>query len=190
MMDSLIVIKREHRNLYRVVHLLDALVRGHARGEPLDLELMTQIFEYIETFVDRFHHPKEDRYLFARLRQRNPMAIAILDELEDEHRSLPNALARMRVTLDEVKAEQAGAEARLADQVATYLKVQTKHLQKEEGVVLPMAQNSLTEEDWAEIDAAFADNQDPLFGQEARKEARTLFHAVVNAAPAPYGLGH
>lgn len=189
MMDSLIVIKREHRNLYRVVHLLDALVRDHNEGSALDLDLMTQIFEYIETFVDRFHHPKEDRYLFARLRQRNPMAIAILDELEDEHRNLPQALVRMRATLEDLKTGQAGAEARFAEQVADYLRVQTKHIQKEEGVVLPMAQNSLTEEDWAEIDAAFADNQDPLFGHEARKEARTLFHAVVNAAPAPYGLG-
>jgi len=188
MMNAVIVIKREHRNLYRVVHLLHALVRDMQDGKPPDYDLFAQIFEYVETFVDRVHQPKEDRTLFARLRQRNPMSIAILDELEDEHRARPQYLVRLRGLLKDVEAGQDDAVDRFAAQVDAYLKMQIKNLRKEEGVVLPMAQNSLTDEDWMEIDAAFADNSDPLFGDQACKDARALLHAVVNAAPAPYGL--
>ncbi|MBB4285150.1 hemerythrin domain-containing protein [Roseospira goensis] len=188
MMDSLQIIRNEHRNLYRVVHLLGSLARDQAAGQAPDFDVMTQIVDYLDTFMDRFHHPKEDRYLFARLRDRDPQAGAILDELEDEHRRCPVGLIDLRRALEAYRAGQPGAEAAFLEAVRTYLRFQTKHLQKEDGIVLPMARRSLTAEDWAEIDAAFADNTDPLFSDSARAETRALFHRLVNAAPAPYGL--
>src|SRR6188508_2596590 len=41
---------------------------------------------YIDAFPERFHHPKEDRYLFRLLRKRYPRASALLDQLEEQHR--------------------------------------------------------------------------------------------------------
>jgi hemerythrin-like domain-containing protein len=60
-----------------------------------------------------------------------------------------------------------------------------EHLGREEGVILPAAQRYLTDEDWAEIDAAFAENDDPRFGHEADVSMRHLFSRIVNlSAPA------
>ena len=47
----------------------------------------------------------------------------------------------------------------------------------------------LTPADWAEIDAAFLDNDDPVFGSAARAEFRELFHKVASLAPVSVGLG-
>jgi hypothetical protein len=44
-------------------------------------------------------------------------------------------------------------------------------------------------QDWAEIDAAFAANRDPLTGHEPAAEYRQLFKLIVAHAPAPIGLG-
>jgi hemerythrin-like domain-containing protein len=42
---------------------------------------------YIDAFPERFHHPKEDRYLFRLLRMRHPAAVKLIERLETEHRA-------------------------------------------------------------------------------------------------------
>lgn len=166
MSEALQIIKQEHRNLFRVVHLMEQVMRE--QEEP-DRALLGHIIEYIETFTDRYHHPKEDRYLFKALRARNPSADAIIEELEAEHDNCPATLTSLKAALDRWDKEgTAEAKARFEDQVHQYLRFQMKHMQKEEGIILPMAHSCLTTEDWAPIDAAFRDNDDPIFGPGAR----------------------
>jgi hemerythrin-like domain-containing protein len=80
------VITHEHRSITAVISALEYLARDVAGGGEPDYEVLTVILDYIETFPNRLHHPKEDRYLFSALRLRSPAAAPILDELEEEHR--------------------------------------------------------------------------------------------------------
>ncbi|GAA0575153.1 hemerythrin domain-containing protein [Caenispirillum bisanense] len=187
MSQAVQIIRQEHRNLFRVVTMLDAMLRD-GREAP-DLPFVRAVLDYIETFTDRFHHPKEDLHLFATLRRRDPLADAMLEELEAEHAGCPGALSRLKDTVGACERGEAGAADLLRERVAQYLRFQIRHMQKEEGVILPMAEKSLTPADWAAIDAAFADNRDPLFGAEARADMRRLYSRLVNEAPAPYGVG-
>ena len=59
----------------------------------------------------------------------------------------------------------------------------------EERDILPLAQRLLTADDWRDLDAAFADNRDPLTGHEPEEMYRDLFSKIVNALPSPIGLG-
>jgi branched-chain amino acid transport system ATP-binding protein len=59
----------------------------------------------------------------------------------------------------------------------------------EETEVFPLAQAHLRAEDWAEIDAAFATNADPLVGVSSQDHFNELFTRIVNLAPAPIGVG-
>ena len=83
----------------------------------------------------------------------------------------------------------ADAEARLAvtraleDDVARYARFLWDHMGREEGVILPAAQRHLLAEDWASIDAAFAENRDPNFGGDTDREFRQLFSRIVNQLP-------
>ena len=54
---------------------------------------------------------------------------------------------------------------------------------------MPLAREILRETDWAEIDAAFLDREDPLFGDKARAEFAELFHRIASLAPESVGLG-
>jgi branched-chain amino acid transport system ATP-binding protein len=47
------------------------------------------MFHYLETVPEQLHHPKEDDYLFARLRVRRPDSAALLDGLERVYRQFP-----------------------------------------------------------------------------------------------------
>ena len=50
-------------------------------------------------------------------------------------------------------------------------------------VIMPAAQKHLTDEDWAEIGQAFAQNGDPRFSVDADEEFRQLFARILNLAP-------
>jgi hemerythrin-like domain-containing protein len=73
--------------------------------------------------------------------------------------------------------------------VGEYVDSHWRHMRLEEDVVMPLAEQRLTEADWQPIDAAFQANEDPLFGTRPREEFRGLFARILNRAPAPVGVG-
>ncbi len=187
---ALSVIRDEHRSLVAVLQGLQFLVRDiRDRGVEPDFDLFSLILDYIEIFPEKLHHPKENDYLFKAVRTRTAEGNAVLDELEREHaqgepliHSLRHALARYRV------GGAQGFEA-FAAAVDDYLDFHWKHMQKEEDVVIPLAERVLTDSDWTAIDAAFKANDDPLFGPQPKQEFWKLFQLIVTRAPAPLGLG-
>ena len=59
-----------------------------------------------------------------------------------------------------------------------------EHMSLEESVILPEAERSLSEQDWAQLDAAFGQNADPLTGHyPAPAEYEKLFSLIVARAP-------
>ena len=188
-MSALQVIKSEHRNLYRVLHVLRSVGFAMRDGQTFDPTLLGAIIDYIDAFPERFHHPKENEYLFKALRRVSSVAEATLAELEREHHDGPGEIVRLRAALAELVQGVAGAPARFAEMLILYAEMGMAHMHKEESIILPLAAKELSAEDWAAMDAAFADNHDPLFSEDAREEMRSLYSRIVALAPAPWGVG-
>lgn len=144
---------------------------------------------YIDAFPERLHHPKEDRYLFAALRRRAPEVVPVLDELKKEHEESTSLIRKLQRTL--LRYEQIGNTgfASFAAAVDDYANFHWQHMRKEEEIVLPAAEQKLTETDWKEIDKAFAENTDPIEGGNGEDDFKALFSRITNLAPAPIGLG-
>lgn len=189
MSDALQIIHREHRALAAVTHCYEHVLRDidEKRIEP-DFELFAAIIDYIEDFPDRFHHPKEDDYLFAALYQRDPSSRVTLDELKAQHREGERLIADLRWKLDDWRKDPEGAFKPFFDASMDYIEFQRKHMAQEESKIIPAARKHLTENDWRSINAAFEDNEDPIFGDRPREAYDKLFARIVQLAPAPYGL--
>jgi nucleotide-binding universal stress UspA family protein/hemerythrin-like domain-containing protein len=178
------IIRDEHRSLAAVLHAWMHLVAAARReGARPDPELMQAVLRYLQTFPVALHHPKEDDYLFRKLRARTSDLDAELDELERQHARDRELVAELAALTAGV-ASGAGDLAELDRAVARYATFMWDHLGREEGVVLPAAERHLTAADWAEIDAAFTQNGDPRFGGDDDGEFRRLFSRIVNLAPA------
>jgi hemerythrin-like domain-containing protein/nucleotide-binding universal stress UspA family protein len=177
-------IRDEHRSLAAVLHAwMHLIAQARRQGVSPDPALMRAIVRYLRMFPVALHHPKEDEFLFRRLRERTSEAGAELDELERQHardERLVEELAAMVERLAEGREDLAKVE----DAVSGYARFLWEHLGREEGVILPLAERCLTDTDWAEIDAAFAENRDPRFGGDTEAEFRRLFSRIVNLAPA------
>ena len=189
-MKAIGIIRNEHRSIAAVLQGMLYLVREIGEhGRKPDFNVLGAMIYYIDAVPERFHHPKEDKYLFALLRARYPPARLLLNRLAEEHRvgaekirTLEQALARYQHGGEsEFPAFKAAVDA--------YAEFHWQHMRSEEDEVLPLAEEHLTAGDWEAIDAAFAGHTDPLLGAEAGAEYDRLFSRIVNLAPAPIGLG-
>jgi branched-chain amino acid transport system ATP-binding protein len=187
-MEALRIISQDHSNLWRLATTIDLVAEEIEGGERLNPAFFTSVFDYIEQFVDHFHHPKEDDFLFRILRLRSPDAAAILDPLQQEHHDGPERLAALREGLAQAAASPQAVPAFLVALRSFTVRIKD-HIRVEEKSAMPLARAVLTAQDWAEIDHAFLDNDDPLFGEKAKAEYRELFRRIAHLAPESIGLG-
>ena len=71
-MRAITIIKSEHQNLGAVLYSLEHLIDEIEDGKHADFAVFHGLFTYIDRFLDRYHHPKENDYLFPRLLARAP----------------------------------------------------------------------------------------------------------------------
>ena len=95
-MESLRIITEEHQNLWRIATTLDLVADEIDQGGKVEAPFFTSVFDYIEQFMDRSHHAKEDDFLFRLLRLRSSEAANVLDRLQAEHQNGPALLADLR----------------------------------------------------------------------------------------------
>ena len=181
-------IRMEHFNIASVLTCLAHSLREIEAGrwQP-DHRLLAAVVEYLERYPEVYHHPKEEDYLFAAMRRRRPELNKKLDMVREEHIKG----ARMLAELSEAQVAYSADEStfgRFKAVAEEYLYFERRHMQREERELLPLALQILTEEDWREINAAFASNDDPLFGSQRRQEFKDLVDRILELAPSPLGF--
>jgi nucleotide-binding universal stress UspA family protein/hemerythrin-like domain-containing protein len=180
----LTVIRDEHRSLAAVIRGLEYLVREtRERQAPPQLPLLKAMLYYIHAFPEKLHHPKEEAYLFSRLRARTSEFHDTLDELERQHEAGHATFDRLERSLAGYEADPVGGFAAFALAVEEFAAMQWQHMNLETKVILPAAQKHLTAEDWSEIAQAFAENGDPRFSVDNDEEFRQLFSRILNLTP-------
>jgi len=187
---ALNIIKDEHRSIAAVLHGMQELVRRiRERGERIDPRVFRAMLYYLDTFTERMHHPKEDRYLFEPLRRLGAGPDALIAELEREHAQGDAALRRVEQCL--IRYEEGGAREfpEFASEVDRFVAGYWEHMRKEEEHVFPLAAQLFTPSEWDAVDRAFKANADPLAGDRSERDLRRLFSRIVSLAPPPIGVG-
>jgi hemerythrin-like domain-containing protein len=189
-MRAIRIIKDEHRSLAAVLHGMLFLVREiRDQGAKPDFAVLGAMIYYIDAFPERFHHPKEDAYLFRVLRIRHPAAKALLDRLEKEHWTGAHKIRDLEQALARYQNGGAAEFPAFAAAVEGYAAFHWDHMRAEEDELLPLAEKHLTPKDWAAIDDAFMGHTDPMLGTDAGAKYAALFTRIVNLAPPPIGVG-
>lgn len=160
---SLRIIREEHTSLSAVLRALSTMQeQGPGDSPAVFFDVMRAMLFYIDEFTERQHHPKETQLLFPRLMRHAPDTAALVQRLDAEHASGEAAVRELQHLL--LGWELLGEPRRepFAQALARYVAFYAEHLRLEETVLLPAAQELLEEDEWRDIDAAFASNRDPL----------------------------
>ncbi len=189
-MRALDIIAAEHKNMWRVTAALGTLAdRLGDAPQAGDLHTIGLIADYLDGFSERFHHPKESDLLFARIRRRSNEAAEILDRLEHDHEMSPHQVARIRDLARSTETWNDQSLATLVGEIGSFRGRLGEHMRIEEEVTFPLARDTLTAEDWIDVDAAFAAHVDPLGDPQAEGDIALLRARITQLLPAPEGLG-
>lgn len=182
------IVRDEHRSMAAVMHAwMETLADARRAGVAADARQMRGIVRYLQEFPVALHHPKEEQFLFARLRERTDAFDAELDELRHQHHRDEEMVADLAAQVQslEICADPAAAVAAtraLDESVQAYASFLWEHMGREESVILPAAQQHLNDADWVEIDRAFQLNRELTEQRGLDKAYRQLFSRIVNEA--------
>ncbi len=192
-MQALDILRDEHASIASMLQGLADLVHGIRDFRmPPNFGLLRAMLYYIQSYPERLHHPKEERWVFLLLALRHPPARPLLDRLRDEHREGSAQLAALQERLQRYEQEGAAAFGAFAAAVDAFVACERDHIGREERDVVPLAREHLTARDWEEIDAAFAGHADPLHGVptgDGFAELHRRLMRLPDAAPGEPALG-
>lgn len=187
---ALAIIHDEHRSLGAVLHGLRFMVREmQEKGATPDFKLLWAMITYMDAFSERLHNPREDAYLFERLKSRTHEADEVIATLERQHREGTEHIRRLEQALGQLEAGMPNGLAEFVAAAESLTEEAWQHMSLEEKRVIPLAKKHLTPEDWISIAEAFGEHGDPRFGAKPDHEFRDLFTRIVNLAPPPIGVG-
>lgn len=185
------IIRDEHMALAAMLRSLGMMLdRGTSHEPEVFFDVVRAMLFYIDEFPEKRHHPKESNLLFPRVARLVPEVFDTVVRLEKDHSNGESTVRELQHMLLAWELLGEPRRAVFEQAVKRYISFYLEHMRLEEEVILPAAQRVLDDHDWAELDAAFATNCDPLTGKYPRDATYDrLFTRIVNRAPAPIGLG-
>ena len=167
--ESLRIIREEHSALAAMLRSLTMMVeRGPGNAPDPFFDVLRAMLFYIDEFPEKLHHPKETDLLFPKVLAAAPQVAVVLERLERDHARGESTVRELQHHL--LAWELLGESRRAAFEAAArgYVQFYLDHMQLEEKEILPQAERALSEQDWTELDVAFASNRDPLTGKYPR----------------------
>jgi hemerythrin-like domain-containing protein len=172
---------QDHLNFARILALLEKQLGMLRLGQNADLHVLIEIVDYMQSYPDLLHHPRED-VIFSTCLERSPQDNEMLKKLMAEHQSLVQQTRALRELLDQWELGSPLPRETIAASIEEYLRVQWEHLNLEESTIYQMLSAQLTDEDWLRIGAALPSGSDPLFGEMIQQRYEHIFEQLFEYA--------
>ncbi len=141
----------EHRLMERMLALFAGEQRRISASGAVDYGFLDSSLDFFKTYVDEFHHGKEEKILFKELAAKplSPEDGKMLNELLEEHDRMRHATERL---LD-IRKQQPGTVqfAEMTKHMETLIKWSPVHIEKEDKHFFISAMNYLSTEEQASI---------------------------------------
>ncbi|MBC8339068.1 MAG: hemerythrin domain-containing protein [Alphaproteobacteria bacterium] len=172
-------LRQDHRNLALLWDLLGRELNIFKEGGHPDYELVETILDYCLNYPDLCHHPKEN-LVYDKLAERDPGAISAIGDLKKEHEKLTSLTWRFSTALSNVLEDEQLPREWFLNVANDFLGFSRNHMQMEEVLFFPAARKGLTGDDWAELEKAVEDVEDPLFGSDKQEKYQSLFQDIMD----------
>ena len=173
MVEIIEVLRQEHRNIEKLLRVLERELSVFDRGDRPDYEVVLAVIDYFKDYPDMCHHPKED-IIVEKFKARDAVAAATIGDLEAEHREGARRLRRVAQAVERVLSDQDLLRQNIDDIIRDFINHERQHMAMEERVVFPAVLNALRPEDWADIALQLADLYGPLSQPDFEEKFSTL----------------
>lgn len=153
----------EHRVIERMLGILTEASNRLEKGQDIDPELYVGAVDFLKNFADKCHHTKEEKLLFEKMMERGVSGevgpIAVMMREHQDGRAHVKSLDR----LSKEKMSKTTREGLIKSSRA-YVDLLSRHIQKEDNVLYPLANQILDKEDQKELEKGFEDVEEKVMG--------------------------
>ena len=164
-------LREDHEVILRALAVVERVATRLASGQPVSEATLADLVQFLRAFADQCHHGKEEDHLFPAMRARG--AGDILAVFAEEHEEGRRYLRTL----------ESGAPAtERATAARRYVGMLRDHIERENEVLLPMADELLDAEEHSALARAYADVERRLVregGHEALLRTLARLEAVV-----------
>ena len=172
------ILQEEHRNIEKILNVLEKELGVFDRLERPDYEILLLAVEYFQDHPARCHHPKED-VVYRALVARDPAVGEAVGDIEAEHRELANRLHRFAGIVNSILIEQEVPRETFDNAVRDFVAFERQHMEREERILFPAALKTLQPEDRVAIDARLTCGKDLLFNPTVEEKFHALWEWIV-----------
>lgn len=170
-------LKREHNAVKIMLRVLDKMCRKLEAGEEIDPEHLDGTLEFFKVFVDRCHHVKEENLLFiAMQRTADPTDGDRIGALLKDHVSGRNFIGDMTRASAAYRAGDSTARRVIIDSAKHYITLLIQHIDIEDNVLYPIADERLSPEKQEELLIQFDKLEEEEIGVGKHEE----FHRLID----------
>ena len=167
-------LRAEHRHIASVMQLFSDQLQAIEAGDAVDAHVVYEVMDYMATWPDRYHHPRED-LIYGRVAELDRKAADDVDTLQRDHDATAKRGQQLLRDIERWReGEVKGAVIVKAGR--EYVGHMYEHMNVEEKVVFPHVESVLTLEDWRELaeDDELRAVSMPVFGPRIQREFRNL----------------
>ncbi len=175
--ELLAELRQDHRNMARVLDLMDDIVTEMEAGKDPDFELFDEAMRYMTVYPDAVHHPKED-VVYEQLRVKRPDLGEDLDNVPDDHADIARLGNLLRNEVEAIVAGAAVRREKMIEDTSAYIRRLRDHMNWEERDLFRRIDAMLDAEDGAVDVAAYEHIKDPVFELEIEAGFRRLIQSL------------
>ena len=175
--ELLAELRQDHRNMGRVLDLMDDIVTQMEAGKDPDFELFDEAMRYMTVYPDAVHHPKED-VVYEQLRVRRPDLSEGLESVPEDHAEIARLGSLLRSEVDAIVAGAAVRREKMIEDTAAYVRRLRDHMGWEERDLFRRIDTMLDGEETSVDVAAFEHIKDPVFELEVEAGFRRLIQSL------------
>lgn len=170
----LTALRGEHRHIASVLALLSDHLNAIERSDLVNTAVVREIMEYMVSWLDRNHHPREDLiYGYA-----SELDQGIAEDrrlLEKDHDRMARSGRDLLTLIDLWRTGEANG-AELVIKGREYVQASYAHMSYEEQHIFPAIDKRLSRSDWRELaaDEQLKPMGDPVFGRRVKREFRNM----------------
>jgi hemerythrin-like domain-containing protein len=178
MIEIIEILRQEHRNIEKLLGVLERELNVFGRGDRPDYEIVLAVVDYFKGYPDSCHHPKED-IIVEKFKARDALAASTIGDLAAEHREGARRLQRVAQAVEDVLSDQGLLRQTVNDIVRDFVNHERRHMAMEERVVFPAVIKALRSEDWADIALQLADRYGPPSESNFEEKFAALWRDIV-----------
>jgi len=177
-------LRKEHEDIKAMLRILDEMSARLEAGECLNSAHLDDILEFIQEFADRCHHAKEENILFPAmetagiLRERGPIGVMLIEHLEGR-----KLVKGMREGLARLKGGEDGGAKAISENARKYSELLIQHIHKEDNILYPIADTTLSPEAEVELEKAFERVEIELIGLDRHERYRQILSRLAAEYP-------